>query len=142
MRLYLGKIPLEEITTTRYVHLRTYRCVRVRSALAHSKCLSTSPTSTHLYLVVLSQMAAGTTFEEDLSLWQEQTRLFNFLKHYDLHQYYPKFVDSGVKRLSHLKDVVADEACLNEIGLTRPERIRLRKKVKENVESFGKFKVS
>ena len=89
-------------------------------------------------------MATGVTFanEEEHVLWQEQTRLFNFLKHYDLHQYYSKFMDRGVKRLTHLKDVVADEASLDEIGLTRPEKIRLRKKVKENVESIGKFKVS
>ncbi len=86
-------------------------------------------------------MATGIVLEEDQSLWQEQTRLFNFLKHYDLHKYFSKFVDSGVKRLTHLKDVAVDDASLNEIGLTRPERIRLRKKVKENVESFGKFKV-
>ena len=84
-------------------------------------------------------MATGLPDEE--SLWQEQTRLFNFLKHYDLHKYFSKFVDSGVKRLSHLKDVAFDDTSLDDIGLTRPEKIRLRKKIKENVESFGKFKV-
>lgn len=79
--------------------------------------------------------------DDDPGLWQEQTKLYNFLKHYDLHQYYTKFVESGIKRLTHLKDVSADDASLEDIGLSRPERMRLRKKVKENIESFGKLKV-
>lgn len=79
--------------------------------------------------------------DDDSSLRQEQKKLYNFLKHYDLHQYYTKFVERGVRRFAHLKDVAADEATLEEIGLSRLERARFRKKVKENLESFGKLKV-
>ena len=79
--------------------------------------------------------------EDEPELWQDQQRLYNFLKHYDLLQYHKKFLEKGVRRLSHLKDVAADDASLDEIGLSRPERLRLRKKVKENVEWMGKFKV-
>ena len=80
--------------------------------------------------------------DDDPGLWQEQNKLYNFLKHYDLHQYYTRFVDNGIKRMTHLKDVSADDASLADIGLSRPERIRLRKKVKENIEVFGKLKVT
>ena len=79
--------------------------------------------------------------EDEPELWQEQQRLYNFLKHYDLLKKHKKFLEKGVRRLSHLKDVAADDASLDEIGLSRPERLRLRKKVKENVEWMGKFKV-
>lgn len=79
--------------------------------------------------------------EDEPEQWQEQQRLYNFLKHYDLLHYHKKFLEKGVRRLSHLKDVAADDASLDEIGLSRPERLRLRKKVKENVEWMGKFKV-
>ena len=72
---------------------------------------------------------------------REQERLYNFLKKYDLHQYYKKFLLKGVHRLSHLKDVSADDASLDEIGLTRIERMRLKKKVKENVAWRGRFVV-
>lgn len=80
--------------------------------------------------------------EDEPELWQDQQRLYNFLKHYDLLHYHKKFLEKGVRRLSHLKDVAADDASLDEIGLSRPERLRLRKKVKENVEWKGRIMVS
>lgn len=78
---------------------------------------------------------------QDIELTREQDRLFNFLKKYDLQQYYSKFLLKGVHRLTHLKGVLADEASLDEIGLSRIERMRLRKKVKENVAWKGKIVV-
>ena len=80
--------------------------------------------------------------DDEPELWQDQQRLYNFLKHYDLLHYHKKFLEKGVRRLSHLKDVAADDASLDEIGLSRPEKLRLRKKVKENVEWMGRMKVS
>jgi hypothetical protein len=80
--------------------------------------------------------------DDEPELWQDQQRLYNFLKHYDLLHYHKKFLEKGVRRLSHLKDVAADDASLDEIGLSRPERLRLRKKVKENVEWKGRIMVS
>lgn len=73
---------------------------------------------------------------------REQERLYNFLSKYELHKYYTKFLEKGVYRLSHLKVVVADDGCLNEIGLSRIERLRLKQKVKENVAWRGRFVVN
>lgn len=86
-----------------------------------------------------TEMAAGA---QDVDMIREQERLFNFLKKYSLHQYYQKFLQKGVHRLNHLKDVCGDDASLDEIGLTRIERQRLKKKVKENVVWVGRFMVS
>jgi hypothetical protein len=85
---------------------------------------------------------AMSTASQDLELIREGERLFNFLKKYDLHQYHTKFLHKGVHRLTHLKGVLADEASLDEIGLSRIERNRLRSKVKENVTWRGKLVVS
>ena len=79
---------------------------------------------------------------QDAEVMREQERLYNFLKKYDLHQYYSKFLLKGVHRLTHLKGVLADEASLDEIGLSRIERMRLKKKVKENVAWRGRVMVS
>ena len=79
---------------------------------------------------------------QDVETLREQERLYNFLKKYDLHQYYQKLTMKGVHRLTHLKAVLADEASLDEIGLSRIERVRLRKKVKENVAWRGRIVVS
>ena len=73
---------------------------------------------------------------------QEQEKLFNFLKKYDLHDYYSKFLHSGVRRLNHLKDVAGDEDTMNEIGLKRAEMTRLKTKVKEHLTWRGKMVVS
>ena len=81
------------------------------------------------------------SMDDEPELWQDQQRLYNFLKHYDLLHYHKKFLEKGVRRLSHLKDVAADDTSLDQIGLSRPERLRLRKKVKENVEWMGRMKV-
>ena len=78
---------------------------------------------------------------DDQELIIEQRRLFNFLKRYDLHQYHKAFLENGVKRLTHLKDVAQDDDSLDMVGLSRPERMRLRKKVKENVQWMGRMKV-
>ena len=78
---------------------------------------------------------------QDVDMIREQERLFNFLKKYSLHQYYQKFLLKGVHRLNHLKDVCGDDASLDEIGLSRIERQRLKKKVKENVEWRGRIVV-
>lgn len=80
--------------------------------------------------------------DQDVESLREQERLYNFLKKYDLHQYYQKLTVKGVHRLSHLKAVLGDEASLDEIGLSRIERVRLRKKVKENVAWRGRIVVS
>lgn len=76
---------------------------------------------------------------EDPDLWREQHRFYNFLRHYDLHHYHQAFLSKGVSKVSHLKNL--DEASLEEVGLTRPERIRLMKKTDENFSLSGKFKV-
>ena len=72
----------------------------------------------------------------------ERERLYNFLKKYDLDNHYQKFLLNGVHRLSQLKDVVLDDASLEEVGLSRIERQRLRRKVKENVAWKGRFMVN
>ncbi len=82
------------------------------------------------------------TSYSDTQAIHEKERLYNFLKKYDLHKYYQKFLLKGVHRLSHLKDVSVDETSLDEIGLSRIERQRLRKKVRENVAWRGRFVVS
>ena len=71
----------------------------------------------------------------------EQEKLFNFLKKYDLQAYYTKFLLKGVHRVNYLKDVVGDDASMDEIGLSRIERVRLRNKIRENLSWKGKFKV-
>lgn len=81
------------------------------------------------------------TATQDSEVVREQERLFNFLKKYDLDQYFQKFLLKGVHRLGHLKDVSADDASLDEIGLSRIERLRLKKKVKENVAWRGRIMV-
>ena len=85
--------------------------------------------------------SASSASSRDESL-QEQEKLYNFLKKYDLQIYYSKFVRSGVRRLSHLKSVAGDEESLSEIGLTKFERIRLKIKIKENFSWKGKVVVS
>lgn len=86
-------------------------------------------------------MATTAAIQPESEALQEQEKLFNFLKRYDLHAYYSKFLLEGVRRLNHLKDV-GDDASLDAIGMSRIEKIRLRKKVKENVSWKGKFVVS
>jgi activated CDC42 kinase 1 len=44
----------------------------------------------------------------------------------------------GVTRLSHFKDVT--DADLDAVGLTRPEKTRLRKKLEQNFSTKGKLK--
>ncbi len=73
---------------------------------------------------------------------QEQEKLYNFLKKYDLQNHYTKFVRSGVRRLSHLKVVAGDDDSLNEIGLTKIEKDRLKTKVKENFSWKGRMVVN
>lgn len=70
---------------------------------------------------------------------EEEERLYNFLKHYSLEQYHESFVKLGVVKIAHLKDV--DDEDLTNIGMQRPEKIRLKKKVEENFSTMGKFKV-
>lgn len=69
----------------------------------------------------------------------EQQRLQNFLRYYDLGQYYQGFVNMGVIKLSYLRDV--DDADLDKLGLSRPERNRLKKKLESHYSTFGKLKV-
>ena len=107
-----------------------------RRGPASEQCLLTD------YLVLWSIYAGMAATAQDVDIIREQERLFNFLKKYSLHQYYQKFLLKGVHRLSHLKDVCNDDASLDEIGLTRIERQRLKKKVKENVEWMGRIMVS
>ena len=71
--------------------------------------------------------------------WQEQQRFYNFLCHYDLQQYHEKFLRVGVNKMAHLKDV--DDQSLEELGFTRPERVRLRKKVDKYFGFTAKFVV-
>ena len=76
---------------------------------------------------------------DDPDLWKEQQRFYNFLQHYDLHKYHQKFLQMGVSKISHLKAV--DDATLEQMGLSRPERNRLHKKLDENFSVSGKLKV-
>ena len=69
----------------------------------------------------------------------ESQRFFNFLQHYDLQRYHQKFLDMGVRKISHLKDVDDDD--LELVGLSRPERSRLRKKLEKNFSLTGKLMV-
>ena len=77
---------------------------------------------------------------DDPEMWKEQQRFYNFLQHYDLHKYHQKFLAEGVSRISHLKAL--DDKDLEEIGLSRPERNRLFKKLDENFSLPGLIKVS
>ena len=70
---------------------------------------------------------------------EEQQRLRNFLRYYDLGHYHQAFTNLGVTKLAYLKDV--DDTDLDKIGLTRPEKARLKKKVESYFSKFGKLKV-
>ena len=83
---------------------------------------------------------AATAAVSDPELWRDQQRFYNFLQHYDLHKYHQRFLRMGVTRLSHFKDVT--DADLDAVGLTRPEKTRLRKKLEQNFSTKGKLKVS
>lgn len=76
---------------------------------------------------------------KDSAAWREQ-RFYNFLQYYDLHKYYRRLTGMGVTRISHLK--VVDDETLEQIGMSRPERNRLRKKLEENFSTSGKLKVT
>lgn len=76
---------------------------------------------------------------DDPEMWKEQQRFYNFLQHYDLHKYHQRFLAAGVSRISHLK--VMDDKDLENVGLTRPERNRLYKKLEENFSISGLIKV-
>ena len=76
----------------------------------------------------------------DPELWRDQQRFYNFLQHYDLHRYHQRFLRMGVTRISHFKDVT--DADLDAVGLTPPEKTRLRKKLEENFSTKGRLKVS
>ena len=69
----------------------------------------------------------------------DSEKFYNFLQRYDLHRYHQKFVDMGVRKISHLKDV--DDSDLELVGLSRPERSRLRKKLEMNFSFAGKLRV-
>ena len=84
-------------------------------------------------------MAANTNME-DPDIAKEQQKFFNFLQHYDLHKYHQAFLNRGVSRISHLKAV--DEKDLRDIGLSRPESSRLKKKLEKNFSVTGKLVVS
>ena len=75
----------------------------------------------------------------DPELWRDQQRFYNFLQHYDLHRYHQRFLRMGVTRISHFKDVT--DADLDAVGLTPPEKTRLRKKLEENFSTKGRLKV-
>ena len=77
---------------------------------------------------------------DDPEMWKEQQRFYNFLQHYELHKYHQKFLAAGVSRISHLKSL--DDKDLEEVGLSRPERNRLFKKLDENFSLPGLIKVS
>ena len=77
---------------------------------------------------------------DDPEMWKEQQRFYNFLQHYELHKYHQKFLAAGVSRISHLKAL--DDKDLEEVGLSRPERNRLFKKLDENFSLPGLIKVS
>ena len=76
---------------------------------------------------------------KDPDLWREQQRFYNFLQHYDLHKYHQRFLKMGVLRLSHFRDVT--DADLDAVGLTPPEKTRLRKKLDENFSTKGRIRV-
>jgi activated CDC42 kinase 1 len=78
------------------------------------------------------------SFTTDPELWREQQRFYNFLQHYDLHKYHQRFLRMGVRKLTHFKDVT--DADLDAVGLTPPEKTRLRKKLDENFSTAGKIK--
>ena len=84
-------------------------------------------------------MATNTGAVTDPDLWKEQQRFYNFLQHYDLLKYHQRFQRMGVLRLTHFKDVT--DADLDAVGLTPPEKTRLRKKLDENFSVAGKLKV-
>ena len=89
---------------------------------------------------VETEMAAsGKDSLTDPELWKEQQRFYNFLQHYDLHKYHQRFLRMGVTRISHFKDVTDSD--LNAVGLSPPEKTRLRKKLEENFSTTGKIKV-
>ena len=75
----------------------------------------------------------------DPELWREQQRFFNFLQHYQLHRYHQRFLQMGVRRLTHFKDVT--DADLDAVGLKPPEKARLWKKLDENFSTKGKIRV-
>ena len=75
----------------------------------------------------------------DPELWREQQRFYNFLQRYDLHKYHQRFQRMGVRRLTHFKDVT--DADLDAVGLTPPEKARLRKKWEENFSTKGRIVV-
>lgn len=68
-----------------------------------------------------------------------EDELLNFLRHYDLGHYHHAFVNLGVTKIGYLKDV--DDTDLDKIGLTRPEKARLKKKVESHFSTFKKLKV-
>ena len=70
---------------------------------------------------------------------EDQVKFYNFLKHYNLDQYHNSFVKLGVSKIAHLKHISEDD--LIQIGLQRPERARLHKKIEENFSTVGKLKV-
>ena len=70
---------------------------------------------------------------------EDSEKFYNFLQRYDLHRYHQKFVDMGVRKISHLKDV--DDNDLELVGLSRPERSRLRKKLENNFSFAGRLRV-
>ena len=71
----------------------------------------------------------------------DQQRFLTFLRGIDLSHYHQSFVKEGVKKISHLKHV--DDKDLENIGLTRPERNRLKKKLETEFSAIHKlFKVA
>ena len=95
-----------------------------------------------LSVVRLLEMATGTNDASavtDPELWKEQQRFYNFLQHYDLHKYHQRFLRMGVTRISHFKDV--SDPDLDAVGLSAPEKTRLRKKLDQNFSARGKLKV-
>ena len=75
----------------------------------------------------------------DPDIWKEQHRFYNFLQHYELHKYHQRFLQMGVRRLSHFKDVT--DADLDAVGLTPPEKTRLWKKLDQNFSVGGRIRV-
>lgn len=73
----------------------------------------------------------------DPELWREQQRFYNFLQRYDLLKYHQRFLKMGVRRLTHFKDVTDPD--LDAVGLTPPEKTRLRKKWDEHFSTKGKI---
>jgi len=64
---------------------------------------------------------------------------FNFLKKYDLDHYYERLKAEGVKKINHLQHVKNED--LEKIGMTKPERQRLRGKYEQHFSKLGKLKV-